>query len=159
MASIECKAGILIQIGGSGKRSGKTTLICNLLDVFPGSVAVKLGTHPRSPGELHPDSIKFLESGAIEAEYFSGDEQDNIVAYIASRRKKNVIFLEKNRRIPQINPDLYVFLDTDVENPRPDTASRRAKADIIISNPDDYLPVITAMIRLCKRLRMESTVA
>jgi len=82
--------GMIIQIGGGGKGCGKTTLICKLLTLFPGTPTFKSGTHHYSD-ETEADTRLFLDAGASEAAYFS-DLEESVPVTASYFLKKTVGF-------------------------------------------------------------------
>ena len=52
-----------------------------------------------------------------------------------------MIILEKNRRIPEILPDVYIFIDRPVADPRRDADHLKTQAHIVVNDsiPDGDL--------------------
>ncbi|MBN1355534.1 hypothetical protein JXA40_04590 [bacterium] len=141
------RRGFLLQVGGAGKGCGKTAVICRLLDVFPGAAAVKSGTHHVSD-EVKTDSRLFTVHGASEAGYHPETFEPRLVERIESLLGENrLVFLEKNRRIPSCPPDLYLYVEREVNNPRTDREFLKRQADYVITDlviPCDLIELIQA---------------
>jgi len=67
LIDVKMKRAIVIQIGGSGKRSGKTLLACRIIRIFEDSIAIKSGCHFDPDSDSTNNASRYLESGAREA--------------------------------------------------------------------------------------------
>ena len=127
--------GTLIQVGGAGKSCGKTTFICSLLPFFSKSAAVKCGFHHQLPLEASCDSNLFRSAGALETLYLATEEESEITHHVKSLLLRfPTVFLERNRRLSDCQPDCYIFIDKPVQRIRDDAFELRAKADIILND-------------------------
>jgi hypothetical protein len=136
------KGAVIIQVGGSGKGCGKTTLICGLLKFFPDTIAIKSGRHFSGVEELQRDTQKFKDAGALDSQFFSSDDNESLKLYLELiRSNATVIFLEKNERIEGSKPDLYIFIKMQVSNIRSDASMLELNADIVLTKaaPDELL--------------------
>jgi len=143
---------MIIQIGGGGKGCGKTTLICKLLTLFPGTPTFKSGTHHYSD-ETEADTRLFLDAGASEAAYFSDLEESELIRNLdAARSRNSLVFLEKNRWIRSYPPDYYIFIDRSVRDPRDDRRELQAAADVIVLESEVPKGLTDAIHRHLSRL-------
>ncbi len=134
--------GVIIQIGGAGKGCGKTTLICHLLELFPGADAYKSGRH-EIPGENYEgDSQRFIRAGASRSGFYSSDRDSELLRVLKDAAGEEVlIFLEKNRDLEGLDPNLRIYMDVPVSEPRSDAVEMKARADhlVIGSKPEASL--------------------
>ena len=127
----------VLMIGGNARKSGKTTLICRILEAFGRHqriAAVKAALyddavdfarhHPEAnPSgyqeiqEVDPsvskDSGKYLASGAAESWFFAAlpDSQEQVVRQIASIHQRNdLVIVESNTLRKKFTPGLFVML-------------------------------------------------
>jgi len=47
---------------------------------------------------------------------------------------KAIVFLEKNSILSEMYPDIYIFLKTDVSDPRPDMEKLEESADFVVND-------------------------
>jgi molybdopterin-guanine dinucleotide biosynthesis protein len=127
----------VLMIGGNARKSGKTTLICRILEAFSPNqriAAVKAALYD-DPGDFalhHPeaesagyweiqevdpsvpkDSGKYFDSGAAESWFFAAlpDSEHRVVSRIASISHRNdLVIVESNTLRKKINPGLFVML-------------------------------------------------
>jgi molybdopterin-guanine dinucleotide biosynthesis protein len=116
---------MIIVVGGSGRKAGKTLLAERLIRAFPEAcwLAVKISRHAhgtsgwRLDRQEAPDPAndtgRFLAAGACEAWWLRA-EQDRLAEAIPELRGllsrfENVI-LESNSIAEHISPDIYLFV-------------------------------------------------
>ena len=125
-------SGIIIQIGGSGKGCGKTTLIERLLTFFPGAAFIKSALHFEDESPHGGDDRRCSGAGAGYSVTFNQMKPYELNRHIQlAGTESEVIFLERNRLDDQVKPDLYIFVSGGVADVRSDSDSRKNKADII----------------------------
>lgn len=143
--------GVLVQIGGSGKGCGKTSLIEALLRKFSGAVYVKSALHSQAASPHGGDDIRCHRSGAAESRMFGQEEIEELRDYIHENvGAGNLVFFEKNRIDEQLKPDLYFFLDVRVDRLRSDHTLLRQYADYIVTTLDLSEELILEMDRLIR---------
>lgn len=100
---------MIVLVGGQTRKSGKTTVICEIISATPEAEwhAVKITPHHHEPGEsANPDTHRFLSAGAVSAELLAAAESPDKTS------RRNMI-VESNSALDSLRPDLIVF----VENP------------------------------------------
>lgn len=123
--------GFLVQIGGSGKGCGKTTLIIRLLAEFPGSVYIKSAYHTNVTQD-GGDQQRCLNAGAAYSMMIPQTEPGRLAASIRRFIEAgHLVFLEKNARIPRVPADLYIFVEGSVRHRRDDADTLKQSADWI----------------------------
>jgi len=127
----------VLMIGGNARKSGKTTLICRILEAFSRHhriAAVKAALyddagdfarhHPEAGSQgyfeiqeadpsVPKDSGKYLASGAAESWFFAAlpDSEQRVVSQIASiSRRTDLMIVESNTLRKKITPALFVML-------------------------------------------------
>ena len=131
----------ILQIFGSGRNCGKTTLGCSLLAAFPTTrwIAIKVTPHSHAPAQQHPaadgnpqqarDTDRYLAAGAIESHLWSGPPDPARFAPFADRA--DCLLLETGHAFAQLPwPLLRVAIaPADPSLWKPGFAERRLQAD------------------------------
>jgi len=141
---------LIVQIGGAGKGCGKTSLIVQLLEYFPGSAFVKSALHITARSPHGGDDNRCLNAGAVSAVMV--DSSDEVLLESTVRTvscNSGIVFFEKNSMMKGIVPDLYIFLNTSVDSCRDDHKKLQKNADIVLTYPimKDRLDTIIQSIK------------
>ncbi|HPQ39360.1 MAG TPA: hypothetical protein PLV45_03210 [bacterium] len=141
------RRGLLVQIGGSGKGCGKTTLIVKLLTVFPGAACIKSALHTEETSG-GGDQGRYLAAGAGWTCMISRADTVRLVNQVRRRLDAgDLVFLERNSRCEELAPDIYVFVEADVVNPRQDAGTLRQSADWIVSGEHAHVSKLAAAVK------------
>lgn len=141
----------VIQIGGSGKGCGKTSLVELLLAYFPGAVFVKSARHTSVFSAHGGDDIRCAEAGASQARMIDQSDAEMLQKVLKESEPENgLIFVEKNRVHDSMEHDYYIYLDIDVDSPRADRAELRSFADFIV---ETYPVEQEVLIQLVERIK------
>jgi len=127
----------ILMIGGNARKSGKTTLICRILEAFGHRyriAAVKAALyddagdfarhHPEAgpsgyqeiqeiDSSVSKDSGKYLACGAAESWFFAAlpDSEEQVIRQIASiSHRADLLIVESNTLRKKITPGLFVML-------------------------------------------------
>lgn len=113
-----------VVVGGSSRKAGKTTVICEIIAATRGAcwTAVKISSHDHEPGAFG-DTERYLAAGAAHAAIFDG--------YPAGRFAGNII-VESNSVMETLAPDLFIFVDGGGEW-KPSAARHAAKAQYMVA--------------------------
>jgi len=177
MSETEISKPIMVVVGGLSSTTGKTTLMCDLLERLPGWEAIKLTRgHYRSCGkdplgccvsdlirdeplvrsgrhenyEAGKDTGRFWDAGAVEVHWvIAGEEQvEDGIKQALSRVQSAGVIVEGNSFLDFIEADFAIMCARAGEN-RMKTSARRtlAKADAIYLSTIDDSDGATARIR------------
>lgn len=140
---------MLVVVGGSGRKAGKTTVAVNLIRALPGArwLALKISGHAHGVAgwELtreesavpDTDTGRFLAAGAAEAWWLRAARGRLAEAVPELRslfaRAANVI-VESNSILDWFEPDLYVFVSG--ARSKPGVRTRMQRADVVVTPPD-----------------------
>ena len=128
---------MILVVGGSSRKSGKTTVVCEILRAFPDIrwTVVKLTTHAHDPA-VYGDTDRYRDAGAARA----------ILAQDLPALEGDVI-IESNRVLDVLAPDLFVFVAGDSEW-KPSAERHAMRADVIVSG--HATPELVERIRLLR---------
>jgi hypothetical protein len=108
----------VIVVSGARSNVGKTYLSRKLCKLLPGSVRIKIGHHPRKPGNedgyLYPMGTSF---STVAAEHSDAP----------------FLVIESNSILQEITPECVIYLPADDQKPSAEVAMK--KADIIRGKP------------------------
>jgi molybdopterin-guanine dinucleotide biosynthesis protein len=113
-----------IVIGGLGRKSGKTAMVCRILRLYPEKqwLAVKITAHahaqPPAPFRLTEetdagdtgDTRRYLAAGARRAVLLEGDLDAAMPALVALLASSPDWIVESNRAARRLNADLTFFV-------------------------------------------------
>lgn len=141
----------MLMIGGTARKSGKTTLICRLLEAFGqhyriGAVKVALYDDEEDFGRHHPDALprgalvireedaavkkdsgKYLASGAAESWFMAAlsDKEPLVLERIRKiRGRTDLMILESNTLRKNIRPGVFVMINN------PDRPAKRSAGEL-----------------------------
>jgi len=141
----------ILMIGGTARKSGKTTLICRLLEAFSnpyriGAVKVALYDDERDFGRHHPDALparvvmirqedpalkkdsgKYLASGAAESWFMAAlpDKEPSVLQEIRNISERNdLMILESNTLRKNIQPGVFVMVN------KPDRPAKKSAREL-----------------------------
>jgi hypothetical protein len=156
----------IVVVGGSGRRVGKTSLLCGILSAFPEYrwIAAKITSHEHGKRETiweettrgsGTDTARYLAAGAGRAFLVTAADAKLPIAEIwnAIDSDKNVIF-ESNRIAGALTPDLCIGVlgGSEMESKSSfEPFSRRADAFVIPADGDAgrlRLPAPAKLFRL-----------
>jgi len=177
MTETEISKPIMVAVSGLSSNTGKTTLMCDLLERLPGWEAIKLTRgHYRSCGkdplgccvsdlirdeplvrsgraenyEAGKDTGRFWDAGAVEVHWvIAGEEQvEDGIKQALSRVQSAGVMIEGNSFLDFVEADYAIMCARAGEN-RMKTSARRtlAKADAIYLSTIDDSDRATARIR------------
>ena len=111
-------------MGGSSRKAGKTTVICEIIAATREAewTAIKISPHDHEPS-LHGDTERYLDAGAARASILQ--------EYPADTYSGNII-VESNRVMDTLTPDLFVFVDGGGEW-KPSATRHAAKAQYTVA--------------------------
>lgn len=111
-----------IIVGGTGRKCGKTTLVCRILSMAPGLgwTAVKVSHHAPGSGapcelieetEAGPcgDTRRYLAAGAARAFWLRGDFEQGLPALRALLESSENWIVESGRAARHLDADLVLF--------------------------------------------------
>lgn len=116
---------MIVVVGGSSRKVGKTTVVCEIIAATPEArwTAIKVSPDDHEPGPTG-DTCRYLAAGAVNARLMK--EVPELTG--------NVI-LESNRILDVLTPDLFVFVAGDGEwKPNVDKYAKRA--DFVVHGHD-----------------------
>ena len=127
---------MIIVVGGNARNVGKTTLICAILQAFPGIPwqVLKVTPHEHLP-ENGGDTTRFLSAGATTAVLRSPNHLPAL--------DTGYWIVESNRILEVVQPDAYVFLRAEAPpDEKPQERWHLDKADVILEGwaPNPELP-------------------
>ncbi len=95
---------MILVVGGSGRKVGKTTVACEIIAATREAhwTAIKITPHAHER-TLHGDSERYLEAGAAKALLVGGNETLEL--------PRGNTLIESNSILDLIDPDLFVFVD------------------------------------------------
>ena len=114
-----------IVVGGLGRKSGKTSMVCRILRLFPGRawLAVKVSSHEHAPlggqgfsitEEREPglagDTRRYLEAGAKRALLVEGDPEQALPALRAELAQAADWIVETNALATRLHADFTFFV-------------------------------------------------
>ncbi len=161
--------GLLI-IGGTGRKSGKTTLACNIISHFMDQniIAVKISPHihnlnsgselvsagddyeiyRESSPEGTKDSAMMLKAGAKESYYIYSSDNSILQAFnmlISVTGQSSPVICESPVLRKYVIPGLYLLADSSLVTNRKDLSSVNATPDItvILEKPVDVAGMIS----------------
>jgi hypothetical protein len=126
----------VIVVSGARSNVGKTQLSRALCGLLPGAVRIKIGHHPRKPGDDN-----YL--------YNMGTGFSTIAA---EHRNAAFLIIESNRILEEMTPECAIYLTAD--NPKPSAEIAVKKADIIRGEPVS----VSRMSALAQRMECDETV-
>jgi hypothetical protein len=111
---------MIVVVGGSSRKVGKTTVICEIIAATSEAqwTAVKISPHVHEFG-AEGDTGRYLAAGARRTEFGN-----------PSTFEGNII-IESNGILDTITPDLFVFVEGDTEW-KPSALKHAGKADIVV---------------------------
>lgn len=122
-----------IIVGGTGRKSGKTTLVCRILSLTPERrwTAVKISHHAPQSGapfelieEREPgpsgDTCRYLAAGAARAFWLRGDFDQGLPALRALLEQQANWIVESTRAARHLDADLILTAGAE---PAPDRAA------------------------------------
>ncbi len=151
---------MLVVVGGSGRKVGKTTVVVNLIRALPEArwLALKISGHAHGSAgwkltreeSAAPDTDtgRFLAAGAAEAWWLRAGRGRLAEAVPELRslfaRAANVI-VESNSILDWFEPDLYVFVSG--ARRKPGARARMQRADAVVTAPDYGCAELIRMVR------------
>jgi molybdopterin-guanine dinucleotide biosynthesis protein len=118
---------VVIVVGGSRRKAGKTTLVESLIreNEEAGWTAIKITPHRHA--EARGDTERYLAAGAERALLLQHEDLPRIGEFIAAAR--NVI-VESNSVLDYVRPDVCIFV-VDRGETKPSFARHIGKADVV----------------------------
>ena len=94
---------MIVVVGGSSRKAGKTTVICEIISATSAAqwTAIKVSPHDHE-FSARGDTERYLEAGAVHARL--------VKEYVVTHFSGNVI-VESNALMETLMPDLFVFVD------------------------------------------------
>lgn len=127
---------MIVVVGGSSRKAGKTTTICEVVAATPEArwTVVKVTPHTHEPSDFG-DTHRYVEAGAVQALL--------VQEYPTDLKGRNVI-VESNAVMDAITPDLFVFVNGGGEW-KPSAQRHAAKAQYVVDG--HATPELIAHIR------------
>jgi molybdopterin-guanine dinucleotide biosynthesis protein len=95
---------VIVVVGGSGRKVGKTTVACEIIAATAEArwTAIKITPHAHEPSP-HGDTERYLAAGATNALLVGGNDVFTLPA--------GNVLIESNSILDVIEPDLFVFVE------------------------------------------------
>lgn len=140
---------LVVQIGGSGKGCGKTSLIEKLLTRFPGSAYIKSALHFDADPLHGGDDKRCSHAGASYSITINQQIPEELNRAISDARQvASILFVERNKLDDLVKPDIYVFVYGGVSDLRPDSRTRMSQADLVYKPDTDASQAFADLVNL-----------
>ena len=129
---------MIIVVGGSSRKAGKTTVICDIIEATREAnwTAIKITPHIHEPKD-YGDTERYLAAGASRA-IFIQDKQTTQIPTTGN------VIIESNSILDKLTPDLFVFVDGG-QDWKPSAERHAKQADYVVGG--QTTPDLIARIR------------
>jgi molybdopterin-guanine dinucleotide biosynthesis protein len=121
---------MIVVVGGQARKSGKTTVMCDVIGATPEArwVAVKVSPHSHDTGKAghRPDTHRYLDAGAAAA---------HLIGKADRMPEAQNLIVESNSVLAHVHPDLVVFVRSEDPNAewKPSARALQMAADISVT--------------------------
>jgi molybdopterin-guanine dinucleotide biosynthesis protein len=94
---------MIVVVGGSSRKVGKTTVMCEIINVTreAGWTALKISPHDHQPGHFG-DTDRYIAAGAVKAQLMNDSHAWNSF--------DGNLIIESNAILDLMTPDIFVFV-------------------------------------------------